>query len=71
MPQEPDHIKTMLKELRREKGITQEELAVKLKMTRQSIISIEKGECTPSLCHAIKIAKFFGKKVEEVFLYKD
>lgn len=53
--------------LRTEKGITQEELAEKVAVSRQTIIAIEKGSYTPSVLLALKISKFFGMRVEEVF----
>jgi len=59
-----------LKVLRAENSMTQEEIAQKLKVTRQTIISIESGKYTPSLQLAFKISKLFGKKIEEVFQYE-
>lgn len=56
-----------IKILRAEKGMTQEDLADKAKVTRQTIISIEKGKYVPSLELAFKICKVFDKKIEEVF----
>ena len=53
--------------LRAEKGMTQEELAEKAGVTRQTIIAIEKGKYVPSLELAFKICRVFGKKIEEVF----
>ncbi|MBD3280956.1 helix-turn-helix domain-containing protein [Candidatus Dojkabacteria bacterium] len=53
--------------LRKEMGMTQEELAKALGLSRQSIISMEKGDCSPSLCHAMRIAKHFDKAVEDIF----
>ena len=56
-----------LRELRTERGLSQEELAQALDVTRQSIISIEKGRFVPSLGHALKIGRYFGRPVEEIF----
>lgn len=56
-----------LKNLRKRKKITQEELADKVDVTRQTIIAIEKGNYTPSVLLAIKVAKFFKKPVEKIF----
>lgn len=53
--------------LRSERSLTQEQLAETVGVTRQTIIAIEKGNYTPSVLLAIKIAKVFDKKVEEVF----
>lgn len=50
-----------------EKGITQEELAEKVGVSRQTIIAIEKGNYTPSILLALKISKFFSMPVERVF----
>ena len=56
-----------LLQLRQEKGLTQEELATKLGVTRQTVISIEKGKYIPSLPLAIKMAKLFKQNVEDMF----
>ena len=56
-----------IKVLRAGKGMTQEELAEKAKVTRQTIIAIEKGKYVPSLELAFKICKVFDKKIEEIF----
>jgi len=58
-----------IKILRAERGITQEELAEAVKVTRQTIIAIEKNKYVPSLELAFKIAKYFNKNIEEVFEY--
>lgn len=50
--------------------MTQEELARKVGVTRQTIIAIEKGNYTPSVLLALKVAKFFKKPVEEIFIYE-
>ena len=55
--------------LRAEKGITQEELADKVSVTRQTIIAIEKNKYIPSLELAYKISLFFNKKIEDIFKY--
>ncbi|WP_457742829.1 helix-turn-helix transcriptional regulator [Thermococcus sp.] len=59
-----------LRELREEKGLTQEKLAKALGVTRQTIIAIEKGRYDPSLRLAFKIARFFGLKIEDIFIYE-
>jgi len=51
--------------------LTQEDLADKLDVTRQTIIAIEKGKYAPSLELAFKIAELFKVKIEDVFLYKE
>lgn len=54
-------------ELRKERKITQEELAAAVSVTRQTIISIESGRYTASLPLAFKIAEFFEKSIEDIF----
>ncbi|MCX6782919.1 MAG: helix-turn-helix transcriptional regulator [Candidatus Levybacteria bacterium] len=56
-------------ELRKEMNVTQEDLAKAVKVSRQTIIAIEKGNYIPSLLLGLKIARFFKKPVEEVFIY--
>lgn len=58
-----------IKILRATKEITQEELASKVGVTRQTIIAIEKNSYNPSLELSYKIAKTFNKKIEEVFIF--
>jgi putative transcriptional regulator len=53
--------------LRGRKNITQEELANKVGVTRQTIIAIEKGNYTPSVLLAIRLAKYFNVSVEDLF----
>ncbi|MBI4009273.1 helix-turn-helix transcriptional regulator [Candidatus Roizmanbacteria bacterium] len=65
-----DYVENQVFEIRTFKKITQEELAVAAGVTRQTIIAIEKGNYTPSVLLAMKIAKFFNKKVEEIFELK-
>ena len=59
-----------LKELRGEFNLTQEELASKVGVSRQTIISIEKGKYRPSLMLAFKLAKVFSLRIEDVFIYE-
>ena len=56
-----------VRELRTGRGLSQSELAEALDVSRQTIISIEKGRYVPSLPLAFALARFFGKPVEEVF----
>ena len=65
-----DYINNKVLSLRKQKGVTQEELAENLGVSRQTVIAIEKGNYVPSLLLGIKIAKFFKKSVEQVFEYK-
>ena len=62
-----EYISNEVNKLRNQKSITQEELAEKLRVSRQTIIAIEKGNYTPSVLLALKIAKFFKLPVEDVF----
>jgi putative transcriptional regulator len=50
---------------------TQESLAKRLGVTRQTIISMEKGSYNPSLTLAFKLANLFGVKIEDIFEYRD
>jgi putative transcriptional regulator len=56
-----------IQEVRKQRGITQEALAEAVGVTRQTIISIEKGNYVPSVLLALKLAIFFNKRVEELF----
>ena len=63
-------IKNQVYELRTKSNITQEALAEALGVTRQTIIAVEKGNYTPSVILALKIAKFFKKPTEDIFQIK-
>lgn len=62
-----ENIKNTVYALRTEKGLTQEGLAEKVGITRQTVISIEKGNYTPSVLLALKIASVFKVSVEDIF----
>lgn len=64
-------MRNYLEALRRDKGITQEDLARTLDVTRQTIISLEKGHYNPSIHLAFRIARYFNRKVEDVFIYEE
>jgi putative transcriptional regulator len=64
-------IENHIKELRIEKGWTQEELARQVGVSRQSINSIERNKYIPSLPLALKFARIFESKVETLFHIKD
>ena len=53
--------------LRRERGIRQEDLAQALGVSRQTIISLEKGKYNPSLALALRLARYFAVPVEAIF----
>lgn len=63
-------MKNNLEVLRKERGIKQEELAGVLKVSRQTISSLENGRYNPSIILAFKIAEYFNKKIEEIFIYE-
>ncbi|HOC08893.1 MAG TPA: helix-turn-helix transcriptional regulator [Bacillota bacterium] len=60
-----------VRELREAKGLTQEQLAKKMGVSRQTIISIETGRYNPSLILAHRIAREFGKYIEDIFDFSD
>ncbi|GAA0180029.1 helix-turn-helix transcriptional regulator [Clostridium sediminicola] len=60
-----------IKEFRKLHNLTQDDLAFKLGVSRQTIISLEKGKYNPSINLAFKISKIFGKLIEEIFIYEE
>ena len=64
-------MKNRLEEIRRQRGIKQEELADAMKVSRQTISSLENGRYNPSVILAIKLARYFGMNVEDIFLYEE
>lgn len=64
-------MKNRLEEIRKQYGITQEELAQKLEVSRQTIGSLENGRYNPSILLAFKISKFFNVSIEEIFIYEE
>lgn len=66
-----DYLTNKIKELRKECGVTQEDLAVAVGVTRQTIISLENGKYTASLQLAFKIAKHFNTTIEEIFIFEE
>ena len=64
-------MKNRLEELRKARGITQEELAALLEVSRQTISSLEKGRYNPSILLAFKIARYFGLRIEDIFIYEE
>jgi len=58
-------------ELRKERKLSQAELAEAVDVTRQTIISLESGRYNASLLLAHKIAKYFGSSIEEIFLFEE
>ena len=64
-------METRIKVLREELGLTQEALAKKVDVTRQTILFMEKGKYNPSLRLAYRVARVLGKPIEEIFSFED
>lgn len=64
-------MKNLIAEFRKTRRITQEELATAVMVSRQTIISLENGKYNASLQLAHKIARYFGKTIEEVFVFEE
>ena len=63
-------MKNHLESLRKSRGISQEELANAMDVSRQTIISLEKGKYNPSILLAFKLANYFGLSIEDIFIYE-
>lgn len=68
---EIDDLKNRLEELRKSKGIRQEQLADALRVSRQTIGSLENGRYNPSIVLAFKIARYFNLPIEDIFIYEE
>lgn len=64
-------MKNRLEEMRKERGIKQEELAISLEVSRQTIGSLENGRYNPSILLAFKIARYFNVSIEDIFIYEE
>lgn len=64
-------MKNRLEEIRKSKGMTQEELAKVLEVSRQTVGSLENGRYNPSIILAFKIARLFNLSIEEIFIYEE
>ena len=64
-------MKNRIHDLRKERKLTQSELADAVEVTRQTIISLENGKYNASLLLAHKIAQFFGTTIEDVFIFDE
>jgi putative transcriptional regulator len=64
------NIENRIQELRTEKGITQQELADSLEVTRATVVALEKGSYNPSLELAFRLARFFETGIEKIFNVK-
>lgn len=64
-------MRNRIEEIRKERGIRQEEFAKSMGVSRQTISSLENGRYNPSITLAYKIAKYFGMTIEEVFIFEE
>ena len=64
-------MKNKLEEIRKLHQISQDDLAIRLGVSRQTISSLENGRYNPSILLAFKIAKEFNLKIEEIFIYEE
>lgn len=64
-------MKNKLEEIRKERGITQEDLAKILEVSRQTVGSLENGRYNPSIILAFKIARHFEMAIEDIFIYEE
>lgn len=64
-------MKNRVEELRKARGIKQEDLAKAMEVSRQTIGSIENGRYNPSITLAFKLSRFFGMPIEEIFIYDE
>ncbi len=64
-------MKNRLEEIRKQRGLKQEELAAALEVSRQTIGSLENGRYNPSITLAFKIARYFGMSIEDIFIYEE
>jgi len=60
-----------LEEIRKARGIKQEDLAAALEVSRQTIGSLENGRYNPSILLAFKIARYFEMRIEDIFIYPE
>lgn len=66
-----EKLENLLTEYRKAKGLTQKELALQVKVTPRTIISIEKGKYKPSLILAYKLAQVFNTSIEHLFMLSE
>lgn len=64
-------MKNTIKELREKNGYTQDDLALAAGVSRQTIISLEKGKYNPSIQLAFKLSKIFNLSIEKIFIYEE
>lgn len=64
-------MKNRIEDIRKERGIRQEDFARSMGVSRQTISSLENGRYNPSIMLAYKIAKFFGMSIEDIFIFEE
>ena len=64
-------MKNRLEDIRKQRGIKQEDLATALEVSRQTIGSLENGRYNPSILLAFKIARYFDMSIENIFIYEE
>ena len=64
-------MKNKIRELRKENKVTQDDLALAVGVTRQTIISLENGKYNASLQLAYKISQYFGMRIEDIFIFEE
>lgn len=64
-------MKNRVADLRRDRAITQDQLAAAIAVTRQTISSIENGRYNPSIVLAFKLSRFLGVSIEELFIFEE
>ncbi|MGE7691310.1 helix-turn-helix transcriptional regulator [Lysinibacillus sp. NPDC097214] len=64
-------MKNNIKQFREQFDLTQEDLAKEIGVSRQTIISLEKGRFSPSIILAFKLAQLFNCQIENVFIYEE
>ena len=64
-------MKNRIEEIRKARGVKQEDFARSMGVSRQTISSLENGRYNPSILLAYKIAKYFGMTIEEVFVFEE
>jgi len=64
-------VENRIRELRKEKGITQDELACSIGVTRQTVISLENGRYNASLQLAFRISAYFRLPIEDIFIWEE
>lgn len=64
-------MKNRLEEIRKKRGIKQEDLARAMEVSRQTIGSLENGRYNPSIMLAFKLARYFDMNIEDIFIYEE